>query len=280
VVTGQWWAAFTDTTVANASQLDIDHLVPLNNAHLSGGWAWDAAMKRRYANVLTDATHLIAVTASANRSKGARGPDQWKPPNTAYWCTYATDWVGVKNTWGLTVTAAEAAALTEMLSTCGTTVTVTQAATPALTTPSPTPEPTPAPTSTPPPQPTATPAPTTPDPTPTSTPEPTPDPNPAAAFEIVALDCEGRPESITIRNTGSQPASLGGWSIHDEGPQWTFTFAADMSLAAGGEVTVWSGKEAGGKTVVWRLAGVWNNKGDTAFLLNPSGAVVSQRACA
>ena len=210
-------------------------------------------MKRRYANVLTDATHLIAVTASANRSKGARGPDQWKPPNPAYWCTYATDWVGVKNTWELTVTAAEAAALTEMLSTCGTTVTVTQAATPA---------------------------PTTPEPTPTSTPEPTPDPNPAAAFEIVALDCEGRPESITIRNTGSQPASLGGWSIHDEGPQWTFTFAADMSLAAGGEVTVWSGKEAGGKTVVWRLAGVWNNKGDTAFLLNPSGAVVSQRACA
>jgi len=95
----------------------------------------------------------------------------------------------------------------------------------------------------------------------------------------VALDCNGKPESVTIRNIGSQTASLGGWSIHDEGPNYTFTFTADMSLAAGADVIVWSGKEAGGKTVLWRTAGVWNNNVDTAFLLNPSGAVVSQRAC-
>jgi hypothetical protein len=278
VATGQWWAAFTDVTVTNASQLDVDHLVPLKNAHLSGGWAWDAATKRRYANILTDAAHLIAVTASANRSKGAKGPDQWKPPNTAYWCTYATDWVGVKITWGLTVTSAEAAALTEMLGTCGTAVSITQASTPAPTTPSPapalTPSATPAPTPMPPPQPTSTP---TSEPTPTAT--LTSEPSPAAVFEIVALDCPGKPESITIRNTGSQSASLGGWAIHDEGQKHTYVFAADAFLTAGADVNVWSWTGAASKSLFWTGSPVWNNTGDTASLLNPSGTVVSQRAC-
>ncbi len=115
---GQWWGAFTATTVTEASKLDVDHLVPLGNAHRSGGWAWVAERKRRYANSLDDPEHLIAVTASANRSKGARGPDQWKPPNQSYWCKYATHWTRVKHTWGLTATPPEAAALQDMLDTC------------------------------------------------------------------------------------------------------------------------------------------------------------------
>ena len=100
VDTGQWWGAFTATTVTEASKLDVDHLVPLGNAHRSGGWAWVIERKRQYANSLDDPEHLIAVTASANRSKGARGPDQWKPPNQSYWCKYATHWTRVKHTWG------------------------------------------------------------------------------------------------------------------------------------------------------------------------------------
>ena len=118
VDTGQWWGAFTATTVTEASKLDVDHLVPLGNAHRSGGWAWVAERKRRYANSLDDPEHLIAVTARANRSKGARGPDQWKPPNQSYWCKYATHWTRVKHTWGLTATPPEAAALQDMLKTC------------------------------------------------------------------------------------------------------------------------------------------------------------------
>ena len=138
VAAGQWWGAFTDTTVTNPGDLDIDHLVPLKNAHESGGWAWDAARKRQYANALDDADHLIAVTAGANRSKGAKGPDQWKPPNTAYWCEYATDWARVKITWGLTVTAAEATALQEMVATCdGTALQPTPTVAPAPAVPTP-----------------------------------------------------------------------------------------------------------------------------------------------
>ena len=74
VASGEWFGAFTGRTVVEPGALDIDHLVPLANAHRSGGWAWLEERKRAYYNSLDDADHLIAVTASANRSKapGAR----------------------------------------------------------------------------------------------------------------------------------------------------------------------------------------------------------------
>jgi hypothetical protein len=118
VASGQWYAAFTGTYVTNPSSLDIDHFVPLANAHDSGGWAWSSATKKSYYNDLVDPQHLIAVTASANRSKGSRGPDEWKPSDSAYWCQYADTWVDIKVRWSLTVTASELSSLQSMLDTC------------------------------------------------------------------------------------------------------------------------------------------------------------------
>ena len=119
VTGGRWYGAFTGTWVTNPSSLDIDHFVPLANAHASGGWAWSSTTKRNYYNDLSDPKHLIAVTASANRSKGARGPESWKPTNTDYWCVYAHTWATIKTRWELTVTTSELGALTSMLDTCG-----------------------------------------------------------------------------------------------------------------------------------------------------------------
>ena len=118
VASGQWFGAYTATTITEAGKLDIDHLVPLANAHKSGGWAWTSERKRQYANSLDDPDHLIAVTAGANRSKGAKGPEEWRPSNEAYWCEYAIDWIRVKQTWKLTATPEEAEALRDMLETC------------------------------------------------------------------------------------------------------------------------------------------------------------------
>ena len=120
VATGSWTDLYTREVLTNPGDLDIDHMVPLVNAHKSGGYAWDQKRKREYANDLTHAGHLIAVSASANRSKGGKGPDEWRPPNTDYWCQYALDWVTIKWEWELTATESEASALSEMLDTCET----------------------------------------------------------------------------------------------------------------------------------------------------------------
>ena len=97
------------------SDLDADHLVPLENAWESGAWRWDAASRRAYAN---DQAVLVMVTAHANRSKGSRTPDEWRPALESFWCTYATRWVAIKEQWELTVSTSERDALGQMLDTC------------------------------------------------------------------------------------------------------------------------------------------------------------------
>ena len=155
VASGAWVGPYTGERFTDPGRLDIDHMVPLGNAHRSGGWAWSSEQKRLYANDLSYGNHLIAVQASANRAKGSRSPAEWKPPDGGYWCQYAVDWIAIKNTWELTVVEPEAEALREMLGTCAPsqTLTVVQADPTDTTGPTPTetggaPPPSPPPAST------------------------------------------------------------------------------------------------------------------------------------
>ena len=118
VATGQWWAPHLGHHLGNPSHIDVDHHVPLKNAHLSGGWAWSPEMKEEYANYLEEENHLIALSSRHNRSKGARGPEEWAPPDNALWCDYATDWAEIKERWNLTMTPVESAIVMDMLGTC------------------------------------------------------------------------------------------------------------------------------------------------------------------
>ena len=57
---GKWFSAYDGKSVTNASQLDVDHLVPLAEAWRSGAWAWTAKQRQDYANDLGDKRALIA----------------------------------------------------------------------------------------------------------------------------------------------------------------------------------------------------------------------------
>ena len=118
VTSGRWTDPYTGEVFTDPGDLDVDHMVPLQNAHRSGGWQFSYQTRRAYANDLDNSEHLIAVKASANRSKGSKGPENWKPSNQAYWCQYATDWEGIKIRWELTITEDEDAALEEMKESC------------------------------------------------------------------------------------------------------------------------------------------------------------------
>ncbi|KAF2200469.1 secreted protein [Delitschia confertaspora ATCC 74209] len=114
---GNWYSPYDGATWTAASDVDIDHVVPLSNAWKSGASAWTTAQRQAYANDLTN-PQLLAVTDNVNQAKGDKGPEDWKPPLTSYYCTYARMWVKVKSVYKLTITSAEKTALTSMLNTC------------------------------------------------------------------------------------------------------------------------------------------------------------------
>ncbi|KAF2495239.1 hypothetical protein BU16DRAFT_425828, partial [Lophium mytilinum] len=114
---GSWYSPYDGATWTAASDLDIDHLVPLSNAWKSGAASWTTAQRQAFANDLTN-PQLLAVTDNVNEAKSDSGPEDWKPPLTSYYCTYAKMWVKVKYVYDLTITSAEKSALTSMLNTC------------------------------------------------------------------------------------------------------------------------------------------------------------------
>lgn len=103
VIYGKWFDKYTGKYFTNPRDLDIDHLVPLKNAHISGASNWSKRKKNRYYNYLKYDNHLIAVSKSANRNKSDKSPVEWLPPNEEYQCEYVREWYKIKSDWGLTV---------------------------------------------------------------------------------------------------------------------------------------------------------------------------------
>lgn len=88
-------------------------------------------------------------------------------------------------------------------------------------------------------------------------------------------------EYVVVANRGTAPVDLTGWGLKDESASHRFTFPSGFELAAGAQVSVHTGCGAPTATdLFWCNQGsaVWNNDGDTAFLLDPNGNVVDTRA--
>ena len=99
----------------NGDLVDIDHVVSLENAWVTGALRWDV---RKRAAIASDPLNLLAVDAGANRQKGDGDAATWLPSNKPYRCAYVARQVAVKHKYRLWVTTPERDAIVRILAAC------------------------------------------------------------------------------------------------------------------------------------------------------------------
>ncbi|MAE40616.1 MAG: HNH endonuclease [Psychrobacter sp.] len=115
VAVGEWYDPYSDGTFTDSTALDLDHIVPLKFAHGHGGDKWSREKRQQFAN---DLDNLLLVKASLNRQKGAKGVDEWLPPNHAYRCQYIDRFMTVINKYQLTLISSEKRTIGKMQAAC------------------------------------------------------------------------------------------------------------------------------------------------------------------
>ncbi|MFI6926960.1 HNH endonuclease family protein [Nonomuraea spiralis] len=89
---------------ADADEVQVDHVVPLNYAWHMGAPRWAMAKRLDFAN---DPLNLLPVDGRANEEKDASGPAGWLPPQRRVRCAYVTRFAQVALKYGLPVTRAD-----------------------------------------------------------------------------------------------------------------------------------------------------------------------------
>jgi Protein of unknown function (DUF1524) len=121
VATGTLHDPYTNKTIAFqrgpkvGESVQIDHIVPLSYAWDMGAYGWPAAERLRFAN---DPANLLAVDGPANQDKGDSPPAQWMPPNAAFACQYAMQFIAVLRGYQLPVDQASTGVLRKAAATC------------------------------------------------------------------------------------------------------------------------------------------------------------------
>lgn len=117
ITAGEWFSWYEGATQTDPSALEMDHLVALKEAWISGAHAWTDQQRSDYANDLDIDATLTVVTGSVNGAKSAYDPAQWLPSYEASRCRYVSDWMTVKYRWNLTVDHAEKLSLQSVIDT-------------------------------------------------------------------------------------------------------------------------------------------------------------------
>ncbi len=115
VRSGQWDEPYTGATVTEASEIQIDHFVPLKNAYISGAHKWSFKTRCLYANYMGNNFHLVSTDGHENMSKSDNTPQGYMPPNRAYRCQYLQQWLKVKLIWDLGLTPPEKQAVESLI---------------------------------------------------------------------------------------------------------------------------------------------------------------------
>ncbi len=115
VAAGEWFDPYTDRTYSNPRDLDVDHVVALADAWVSGAWAWADELLDRFSN---DLGNLNAIYSGENRSKSAKGPADYSPSAPMARCDYLVQYATVKIRWQLSITPEDFAATEAGLTGC------------------------------------------------------------------------------------------------------------------------------------------------------------------
>ncbi len=110
---------------------------------------------------------------------------------------------------------------------------------------------------------------------------------PAASGDIrvgtIRYDADGddstnlNDEWVEIINSGASDVDLTGWGVKDESASHRYSFPDGFVLGSGETVRIYSGCGTDNdSTLYWCNvgSGIWNNSGDTVFVLDPSGNIV------
>ena len=123
VATGTLHDPYTNDVIAfvrgnqTGAAVQIEHIVPLAYAWDVGARNWPDEMRVRFAN---DPANLLAIGGQVNQDKSDQEPAAWMPPNTAFHCQYAIQFIAVLRGYGLPIDAPSATALRGAAATCPT----------------------------------------------------------------------------------------------------------------------------------------------------------------
>ena len=88
VSAGIWFDPYTEVEFNQASDLDVDHVIPLACAHDHGGYAWSNKMKKAFA---VDQNNLLLVNDYENSVEGSKGPNEYLSAK-GFHCEYLSIW--------------------------------------------------------------------------------------------------------------------------------------------------------------------------------------------
>lgn len=104
VLSGSWDDFYYNESLSLASEIDVDHVVPLKHAYEIGAKNWDIKKRIAFAN---DPENLVITNLKYNRQKGAKTPDQWLPVQREYACKYLERFIRVKEKYELKIETSE-----------------------------------------------------------------------------------------------------------------------------------------------------------------------------
>lgn len=116
VAEGLWIDPYSEKQMINAQEeIQIDHVVPMHEAYITGAYKWTFKERCLYGNYLGYKNHLLPVSADENNEKSSSRPDTYMPSNKNYHCQYLKNWLTIKSIWGLALAQDEVKAIKELV---------------------------------------------------------------------------------------------------------------------------------------------------------------------